>query len=71
MRVTARGSGEDGRRQAARWRAGGGALFLKTDFEIFTKIPLTPFCKLLPNFLKKLKKLQKQNLLNFSNPTTF
>jgi hypothetical protein len=43
----------------------------ETDFEIFTKMPLASFCKLLTNFLKKLKKLQKQKLLKFSNPRTF
>jgi hypothetical protein len=37
--------------EGRRRRAGGGALWLKPDFEIFTKMPLTQFCKLLSNFL--------------------
>jgi hypothetical protein len=31
--------------------AGGGALWLETDFEIFTKLPQTQIHKLLSNFL--------------------
>jgi hypothetical protein len=31
--------------------AGGGTLLLEADFKLFTKLPLTQFYKLLPNFL--------------------
>ena len=58
QRVTARESGEDGRRQAATWRrrqAGGGVGLQIDFFELFTELPLRLFYKLLTNFLKKLK----------------
>jgi hypothetical protein len=37
--------------EGLRRRAGGGALWLETDFDIFTKMPLTQIYKLLSNFL--------------------
>jgi hypothetical protein len=37
--------------EGRRRQAGGGALLLETDFDLFMKMPLTKISKLLSNFL--------------------
>jgi hypothetical protein len=54
------------RRQATRWRVGGGAL-LPTDFRINYENATKSNFQIT---LKNSTEVEKQKLLNFSNPTT-
>ena len=56
------------RRQAAAWRRRqvGGGVGLQIDFfELFTELPLRLFCKLLTNFLQKLKISKNESCSTF------
>ena len=58
QRVTMRGSGEEGRRQAARWRAGGGAL-LHFDFRNNYRIATAFILQITHKFSTEVENLQK------------
>ena len=69
LRVTARESGEEGRRQAAacrRCQADGGDFDFWNIYRIATEFIL----QIALNFSKEVENLQKWKLLNFSNSTT-